>query len=57
MGHSVFFHQPASSEYSPANAAYVNLVPEEDIIATHEQQLAEVLALLGRAAARPTAIR
>jgi hypothetical protein len=41
-------HRPAPSEYAPANAGYVNLVlDEDDIITTHEQQLAEVLALLG----------
>ena len=40
-------HRPASSEYAPENASYVDLVPEEDIITTLEQQLAEVLALLG----------
>ncbi len=39
--------RPAPSEYVPENAAYVNLVPEGDIISAHEQQLAEVLALLG----------
>lgn len=38
--------QPDSSEYSSSHAAYVDLVPEEDIIDTHERQLAEVLALL-----------
>lgn len=39
--------RPVSSEYAPEYAGYVNLVPEDDIITMHEQQLAEVLALLG----------
>jgi hypothetical protein len=38
--------RPAPSEYSASNAAYVDLVPEDDILAVHAQQLAECLALV-----------
>ncbi len=39
-------HRPSSSEYAAGNAEYVALVPEDDIVKTLEEQLAEVLALL-----------
>src|SRR5262245_40119756 len=38
--------RPAASEYEPALARYLNLVPEDDILPALEAQLAEVLALL-----------
>jgi hypothetical protein len=40
-------HRPHSTEYAPYYERYVALVPEEDIRAVLEAQLAEVLALLG----------
>jgi hypothetical protein len=39
--------RPASSEYAPDCAPYVALVPEDDVVKTLEDQLAELLALLG----------
>jgi DinB superfamily len=40
-------HRPASSEYAPAHAAYVDLVSEDDIVSVLEEQLGAVEALLG----------
>jgi len=39
-------HHPTSTEYAPYYGKYVGLVPEGDILAALEAQLAEVLALL-----------
>src|SRR6476646_68262 len=38
--------RPAPSEYAPYYANYIDLVPEEDILAALEAQLAETLAVL-----------
>ena len=38
--------RPAPSEYAPYYAKYIDLVPEEDILAALEAQLAETLAVL-----------
>jgi hypothetical protein len=38
--------RPASSEYAPDCAGYVDLVPEDEIIKVHEEQLTELLELL-----------
>jgi DinB superfamily len=38
--------RPSPTEYAPSYHSYVTLVPEEDILAPLEGQLAEVLALL-----------
>jgi hypothetical protein len=39
--------RPAVGEYAAAYADYVDLVPEDDIVAALEKQLAEFLALFG----------
>jgi DinB superfamily len=39
-------HRPSSTEYAPHHNYYLALVPEDDILAAMEAQLAEMLALL-----------
>jgi hypothetical protein len=39
-------HRPDATEYAPAFARYVALVPEDDVVAALEAQLADLLALL-----------
>jgi len=39
-------HRPSPDEYAPQYAGYVGLVPEEDVLAVLERQLAEVPAAL-----------
>jgi hypothetical protein len=43
---SRIMHRPSPTEYAPYYGKYVALVPEDDILAALEAQLAELLALL-----------
>jgi hypothetical protein len=38
--------RPAATEFSSGNAAYIDLVPEDDVVKLLDQQLAEFLGLL-----------